>query len=109
MKATTLLPLTLAAALLLDLTSCASFQRHEASMADIHAATKRIIAERENWGTRAHWGVGQDLDGKWRVEAHALDLSTIHKGAGCCGYAPGTGREILFSRSGKLISYVSTP
>lgn len=91
---------------MLGLSSCATPQQHQVTKIDIEAAAKRVIAKREPWGDTAYLSATQDVfDGTWRVEANALDPR--HTECGCILFVPGTSRELLLSRSGRPISYVS--
>jgi len=99
------LPLLLAFVALL-FSSCATTPPREATRSEIESLSQRAIAKRETWGGTPYCTAVQDpFDGTWRVEAHAID--SAHPDCGCVLFVPGTRREILFSRSGRLISYVS--
>ena len=89
------------------LCSCASTQIREASQSDIVAATKRLIAQLEHCANEPYVNPQQDkYDGTWRVEVHEFG-EPIHNGE--ILFLPGTHREILFTRSGRLISYYVYP
>lgn len=95
---------------LLALSSCASPLRHEASKAEIENTAKRLLTRCEPWAAQAqlYIGIRQNADdGTWRVTANALDPR--HTECGCAIFIPGTGRELLFSRSGRFISCSSLP
>jgi hypothetical protein len=86
--------------------SCATTEHRQVTKTDIETQTIRLIARREHWAGKPYVLANQDkYDGTWRVEAHAHDPR--HTDCGCVLFMPGTRREILFSRSGRLISYVA--
>lgn len=92
----------------MSLCSCATRETQPISRNDIKEKATRLIARREHWEGTPYLNVQQDQpDGTWRVEAHAFDPR--HTECGCILFVPGTRREILFSRSGRFISYVSPP
>jgi len=91
----------------LGLSSCATYEKHQASKAEIETSAKQLIAKREHREDSLYRSVSQDADGTWRIQTHAIDPH--HTECGCVLFIPGTGREILFSRSGKLINYSFLP
>ena len=92
---------------ILALSSCAAPPRHEATKGEIENTAKRLITRRESWAAKAQLRLDarqDESDGTWRVTADALDPR--HTECGCLLFVPGSSRELLFSRSGRLISYV---
>jgi hypothetical protein len=89
------------------LCGCAGTPPSIASRSQIAASTRHLISQREHWPHEAFINPQQDkYDGTWRVEVHEFG-EPIHHGE--ILFVPGTDRELLFSRSGRLISYYAPP
>jgi hypothetical protein len=81
---------------------CASGTNHVATRDEIVTATRRLVTQRERWEAESYINSRQDRDGTWRVEVAEFGEPT-HNGE--ILFVPGSSREVLFSRSGRLISY----
>ena len=95
---------------ILALSACAALQRQDASKVEIEIAAKRSLTKREAWAAKAQLSLNarrDAYDGTWRVTASALDPR--HTECGCIPLVPGTSRELLFSRSGALMSCIPIP
>lgn len=97
---------SLLAILALILASCSTQAPHAATASEIQAAAKRIVEKRDKGPeTLFCHDVSQDKDdGVWRVRIDRVDPQYLTSGHVL--FLPGKGRELLFDRSGKLISFV---
>lgn len=84
-------------------------QHTPASREVIVAAAKRVVAQRETWADKGYYTPEQDrYDGTWRVTVHKIAEVQPTEVASLL-FSPGTGRELLFSRGGKFISWARLP
>ena len=93
--------------LLLGITACSTFQASLATKEEVTASAKRIVAKRESWTGQVHYDVRQEYDGSWRVSVNQLEPP--HANHPCLLFVPGTSRYLVFTRTGKLVSYNRNP
>ena len=92
---------------LIGLCSCATQYQHQTCKAEIEASARKIVAKREGWTNGVYCNANKDFDGYWRANVNLIDPR--HTECGCIVFLPGTSREMIFSRSGKLINYDKYP
>ncbi|MCB1278517.1 hypothetical protein [Prosthecobacter sp.] len=84
--------------------SCSQIDQR-ATEVEIEAAAKRIAGKHLPSSAQLASRLTKESDGIWRVQVHQIDPR--HTNCGCILFVPGTGREMLFKPSGRLISNVA--
>jgi hypothetical protein len=92
---------------LLGITECSTFRTSPATKEGVIAAAKQLVTKRESWTGQVNYWVMQEDDGSWRVTVD--EIAPPPANHPCLLFVPGTRRNVLFTRTGKLVSYDCIP
>jgi hypothetical protein len=92
-------------ALLFTLCSCAMVEGPQVSKNDIIISAKRTFSKHEHWNKNIYCEAYYDGT-TWLVRANAIDPKPTKYGS--ILFVPGKGREIWYTKTGKLIKYGPT-